>query len=79
MTRMEAPLLHTPSRCRARGGLDAVLEEVVSAYGAGVSSLETAEQMSMDAGYPISDASQEVASIGAAAAVQGSTVGTDVR
>lgn len=51
----------------------------MSAYGAGVSSLETAEQMSMDAGYPISDASQEVASIGAAAAVQGSTVGTDVR
>lgn len=51
----------------------------MSAYGAGVSSLETAEQMSMDAGYPISDASQEVASIAAAAAVQGSTVGTDVR
>ncbi|WP_425834149.1 hypothetical protein [Streptomyces fractus] len=41
----------------------AVLEEVVSAYGAGVISLETAVQMLMDAGYPIDDASQEIARI----------------
>jgi hypothetical protein len=45
----------------------AVLEEVVQAYGAGVLSLETAVQMLMDAGYPIDDASQEVARIRAKA------------
>ncbi|WP_261951637.1 hypothetical protein [Streptomyces nigrescens] len=38
----------------------AVLEEVVTAYGAGVLSLETAVQMLLEAGYPIKDASQEV-------------------
>jgi hypothetical protein len=41
----------------------AVLEEVVSAFGAGVLSLETAVAMLMEAGYPIKDASQEVARI----------------
>ncbi|MFD8379092.1 hypothetical protein ACFV2X_11225 [Streptomyces sp. NPDC059679] len=41
----------------------AVLDEVVKAYGAGVLSLETAVQMLLDAGYPIDDASQEVARI----------------
>ncbi|MFF4802327.1 hypothetical protein ACFY1U_28645 [Streptomyces sp. NPDC001351] len=41
----------------------AVLEEVVSAYGAGVLSLETAVAMLVEAGYPIEDASQEVARI----------------
>ncbi|MDX3224541.1 hypothetical protein [Streptomyces sp. ME19-01-6] len=41
----------------------AVLEEVVKAHGAGVLSLETAVQMLLDAGYPIDDASQEVARI----------------
>lgn len=41
----------------------AVLEEVVQAYGAGVLSLETAVAMLMDAGYPIKDASEEVARI----------------
>ncbi|MGW3118516.1 hypothetical protein ACWDBW_15495 [Streptomyces sp. NPDC001107] len=41
----------------------AVLDEVVTAYGAGVISLETAVQMLLDAGYPIEDASQEVARI----------------
>ncbi|MER6086815.1 hypothetical protein [Streptomyces bluensis] len=41
----------------------AVLEEVVKAYGAGAISLETAVQMLLDAGYPINDASQEVARI----------------
>ncbi len=45
----------------------AVLEEVVTAYGAGVISLETAVQMLLDAGYPIEDASQEVARIRAKA------------
>ncbi|MET8679984.1 hypothetical protein ABZW18_20970 [Streptomyces sp. NPDC004647] len=45
----------------------AVLEEVVQAYGAGVLSLETAVAMLMDAGYPIKDASQEVARIRARA------------
>ncbi|WP_406172117.1 hypothetical protein [Streptomyces sp. NBC_00996] len=45
----------------------AVLEEVVQAYGAGVLSLETAVAMLMDAGYPIKDASQEVARIRAKA------------
>ena len=45
----------------------AVLEEVVSAYGAGVLSLETAVAMLMEAGYPIEDASQEVARIRAKA------------
>ncbi|MEU0722856.1 hypothetical protein [Streptomyces sp. NPDC006140] len=52
---------HTPTD---RG---AVLEEVVTAYGAGVISLETAVQMLLDAGYPIDDASQEVARIRAKA------------
>ncbi|MER5546456.1 hypothetical protein ACWDBP_44140 [Streptomyces sp. NPDC001233] len=41
----------------------AVLDEVVTAYGAGVLSLETAVQMLLDAGYPIDDASQEVARV----------------
>ncbi|GAA1919643.1 hypothetical protein [Streptantibioticus ferralitis] len=41
----------------------AVLDEVVQAYGAGVISLETAVRMLVDAGYPIDDASQEVARI----------------
>ncbi|MFB7500384.1 hypothetical protein ACFC09_37885 [Streptomyces sp. NPDC056161] len=41
----------------------AVLEEVVTAYGARVISLETAVQMLLDAGYPIDDVSQEVARI----------------
>ncbi|MBC9724985.1 hypothetical protein [Streptomyces sp. TRM68367] len=45
----------------------AVLDEVVTAYGAGVISLETAVQMLLDAGYPIDDASQEVARIRATA------------
>lgn len=45
----------------------AVLEEVVSAYGAGVLSLETAVAMLVDAGYPIKDASQEVERIRAKA------------
>ncbi|MGW1914949.1 hypothetical protein ACWCQS_30545 [Streptomyces sp. NPDC002076] len=45
----------------------AVLEEVVTAYGAGVLSLETAVTMLMEAGYPIKDASQEVARIRAKA------------
>lgn len=45
----------------------AVLEEVVQAYGAGVLSLETAVAMLMDAGYPIKDASEEVARIRAKA------------
>ncbi|MFE0190702.1 hypothetical protein [Streptomyces sp. NPDC058989] len=48
----------------------AVLEEVVQAYGAGVLSLETAVSMLMDAGYPIDDASQEVARIRAKAEQQ---------
>ncbi|MFJ5307447.1 hypothetical protein [Streptomyces sp. NPDC088350] len=52
---------HTPTD---RG---AVLEEVVSAYGAGVLSLETAVAMLVEAGYPIEDASQEVARIRAKA------------
>ncbi|MFE3526998.1 hypothetical protein ACFXOD_36580 [Streptomyces sp. NPDC059161] len=41
----------------------AVLDEAVTAYGAGVISLETAVQMLLDAGYPIEDASEEVARI----------------
>ncbi|WP_406722865.1 hypothetical protein OG968_23980 [Streptomyces althioticus] len=45
----------------------AVLEEVVTAYGAGVLSLETAVTMLLEAGYPIKDASQEVARIRAKA------------
>jgi hypothetical protein len=45
----------------------AVLEEVVSAFGAGVLSLETAVAMLVEAGYPIKDASQEVARIRAKA------------
>jgi hypothetical protein len=45
----------------------AVLDEVVTAYGASVLSLETAVQMLLDAGYPIDDASQEVARIRAKA------------
>ena len=45
----------------------AVLDEVVTAYGAGVISLETAVRMLLDAGYPIEDASQEVARIRAKA------------
>ncbi|MFF4051964.1 hypothetical protein ACFYZ5_35510 [Streptomyces chartreusis] len=45
----------------------AVLEQVVSAYGAGVLSLETAVAMLLEAGYPIEDASQEVARIRAKA------------
>ncbi|WP_268987080.1 hypothetical protein [Streptomyces hygroscopicus] len=45
----------------------AVLEEVVTAYGAGVLSLETAVTMLLKAGYPIKDASQEVARIRAKA------------
>ncbi len=48
---------HTPTD---RG---AVLEEVVTAYGAGVLSLETAVAMLVEAGYPIEHASQEVARI----------------
>lgn len=52
---------HTPTD---RG---AVLEEVVKAYGAGVLSLETAVSMLLEAGYPIKDASQEVARIRAKA------------
>ncbi|WP_395371409.1 hypothetical protein OHU45_25625 [Streptomyces tubercidicus] len=52
---------HTPTD---RG---AVLEEVVTAYGAGVLSLETAVAMLLEAGYPIKDASQEVARIRAKA------------
>ncbi|CAL9578334.1 hypothetical protein [Streptomyces sp. enrichment culture] len=45
----------------------AVLEEVVKAYGAGVLSLETAVTLLLEAGYPIKDASQEVARIRAKA------------
>ncbi|MER6127309.1 hypothetical protein ABT173_32945 [Streptomyces sp. NPDC001795] len=45
----------------------AVLEEVVTAYGAGVLSLETAVTMLLEAGYPIKDASQEMARIRAKA------------
>ena len=45
----------------------AVLEEVVTAHGAGVLSLETAVTMLLEAGYPIKDASEEVARIRAAA------------
>lgn len=45
----------------------AVLEEAVSAYGAGVLSLETAVAMLVEAGYPIKDASQEVERIRAKA------------
>ncbi|MFK0279837.1 hypothetical protein ACIQVL_05090 [Streptomyces sp. NPDC090499] len=41
----------------------AVLDEVVTAYGAGVLSLETAVAMLVKAGYPIEDASQEVTRI----------------
>ncbi|MGW2021988.1 hypothetical protein [Streptomyces decoyicus] len=52
---------HTPTD---RG---AVLEEVVTAYGAGVLSLETAVAMLLEAGYPIKDASQEVERIRAKA------------
>ncbi|MFF2650460.1 hypothetical protein [Streptomyces sp. NPDC058045] len=52
---------HTPTD---RG---AVLEEVVTAYGAGVLSLETAVAMLLEAGYPIRDASQEVERIRAKA------------
>ncbi|MEV6420632.1 hypothetical protein [Streptomyces sp. NPDC051662] len=52
---------HTPTD---RG---AVLEEVVKAYGAGVLSLETAVAMLLEAGYPVKDASQEVARIRAKA------------
>ena len=52
---------HTPTD---RG---AVVEEVVTAYGAGVLSLETAVAMLVEAGYPIEDASQEVARIRAMA------------
>ncbi|MFI0819810.1 hypothetical protein ACH4TX_27085 [Streptomyces sp. NPDC021098] len=52
---------HTPTD---RG---AVLEEVVTAYGAGVLSLETAVAMLAEAGYPIEDASQEVERIRAKA------------
>ncbi|KMS75015.1 hypothetical protein ACM01_12105 [Streptomyces viridochromogenes] len=44
-----------------------MLDEVVTAYGAGVLSLDTAVQMLLDAGYPIDDASQEVARIRARA------------
>ncbi|UXX94154.1 hypothetical protein N7U49_22470 [Streptomyces sp. AD2-2] len=44
-----------------------MLEEVVSAFGAGVLSLETAVAMLVEAGYPIEDASQEVARIRAKA------------
>lgn len=51
----------------------AVLEEVVQAYGAGVLSLETAVAMLMDAGYPIKDASQEVARIRARAEQEAAT------
>ncbi len=51
----------------------AVLEEVVTAYGAGVISLETAVQMLLDAGYPIEDASQEVARIRAKAEEEAAT------
>ncbi|MFD9602884.1 hypothetical protein [Streptomyces sp. NPDC059970] len=39
----------------------AILEEVVKAVGAGVMSLETGVRMLMDAGYPIEDASEEIA------------------
>ncbi|MEV0469157.1 hypothetical protein [Streptomyces prunicolor] len=52
---------HTPTD---RG---AVLEEVVTAYGAGLLSLETAVAMLVEAGYPIEDASQEVERIRAKA------------
>jgi hypothetical protein len=45
----------------------AVLDEVVTAFGAGVLSLETAVAMLVEAGYPIEDASQEVARIRAKA------------
>ncbi|MFB6930763.1 hypothetical protein ACFCXR_37985, partial [Streptomyces noursei] len=38
----------------------AVLDEVVTAYGAGVISLETAVAMLIEAGYPIKDAAEEV-------------------
>ncbi|MGW4298341.1 hypothetical protein ACWEHT_01065 [Streptomyces sp. NPDC004646] len=48
---------HTPTD---RG---AALEEVVQAYGAGALPLETAVMMLPEAGYPIKDASQEVARI----------------
>jgi hypothetical protein len=41
----------------------AVLDEVVTAYGARVISLETAVQMLLDAGYPIDDVSQEISRI----------------
>ncbi|MEV5877478.1 hypothetical protein AB0L75_25290 [Streptomyces sp. NPDC052101] len=40
-----------------------VLDEVVTAYRAGVIPLETAVQMLRDAGYPINDAFQDVARI----------------
>ncbi|MEU7049519.1 hypothetical protein [Streptomyces eurythermus] len=45
----------------------AVLEEVVKAYGAGVLSLGPAVTLLLEAGYPIKDASQEVARIRAKA------------
>ncbi|MFF9478101.1 hypothetical protein [Streptomyces sp. NPDC014733] len=45
----------------------AVLEEVVTGFGAGVLSLETAVAMLTEAGYPIKDAAQEVDRIRAAA------------
>ncbi|MFE7115651.1 hypothetical protein ACFU99_09540, partial [Streptomyces sp. NPDC057654] len=45
----------------------AVLEEVVTAFGAGVLSLETAVAMLVEAGYPIKDAAQEVERIRATA------------
>jgi hypothetical protein len=41
----------------------AVLEEVVTAYGAGVLSLETAVAMLVDSGYPIKDAAEEITRI----------------
>ncbi|MFI1830736.1 hypothetical protein ACH41E_30505 [Streptomyces sp. NPDC020412] len=45
----------------------AVLDEVVTAYGARVLSLETAVKMLLDAGYPIEDASREAERITAEA------------
>ncbi|MDH6126057.1 hypothetical protein [Kitasatospora sp. GP82] len=46
----------------------AVLDEVVTAYTAGVLSLETAVRMLSDAGYPIEDPAQEIQQIQARAA-----------
>ncbi|TDC77509.1 hypothetical protein [Streptomyces hainanensis] len=44
----------------------AILDEVVNGYRAGVFSLDTSVRMLMDAGYPIDDASKEIARIQAA-------------